>query len=171
MNVPPAELLDAQGFLASLVGHQVRPRGRATREARPRIDASYPSKPCTGLIGAPDVAPPPSQKSALPVMTAHAAPLVSFPRPIETLLSQLARRRLPGFAPSALARNDSGTTGGNYRRAGQRLDPRIVAIKSCELNHLQARTVSLELFRMWNRVEALERSSALLCTGHLPGWL
>jgi hypothetical protein len=99
MNAPPAELVDAQGFLASLVWHQVRPRGRATREARPRIEASYPEKANTGLIGAPDVDPPPSQKSAPPVMTADAAPLVSFPRPIETLLSQLARRRLPGFAP------------------------------------------------------------------------
>lgn len=99
VNAPHAELVDAHNFLASLVWHQVRPRERTRREARPRIKASYPSKARTGLIGAPDVDPPPSQKSALPVMTAHAAPLVSFPRPIETLLSQLARRRLPGFAP------------------------------------------------------------------------
>jgi hypothetical protein len=99
VNVPHAELVDAHNFLSSLVWRQVRPRQHTPREAQPRIKASYPSKAGTGLIGAPDVDPPPSQKSAPPVTTARAAPLVSFSQSIETLLSQLARRRLPGFAP------------------------------------------------------------------------
>lgn len=98
-SAPRAELVDAQGFLASLVWHLVRLRERATREGRPRIDSPYPSKASTGLIGVPDVDRSPSQISAPPEMTAHPPPLVSFPRPIETLLSQLARRRLSSLAP------------------------------------------------------------------------
>jgi Domain of unknown function (DUF4338) len=98
-NAPRAELVDAHSLFARLVWHQVRPRGRTRREVRARIKAWYPSKASTGLNGAPDVDLPPLQKSAPPVMTAPVAPRVSFPRPIETLFGQLARRRLPSLAP------------------------------------------------------------------------
>ncbi len=98
-NAPRAELVDAPDLLASLVWHRVRPRRRATSEARPRVDASKPSKPNPGLVGAPDVAPPCPPISTSSVTTARAGLLVCFPRPIETLLSQLAWRRLPSFAP------------------------------------------------------------------------
>ena len=47
-NAPRAELVDAHGLLASLLWHQIRPHGRATREGRLRID--YP-KASAGMIG------------------------------------------------------------------------------------------------------------------------
>jgi len=95
---PHAELVDAHGFLARLVWSQVRPRGRTPSEPRPRRDAAYPAKASPGWVGVPDVGPPCRLTSTSSVTTAHAASLVSLPGSMETLWSQLVRRRLRRLA-------------------------------------------------------------------------
>ena len=89
-----AELVDAHRLFAKLVWHQVRPRNRFAADRRQRLGSSHDSKPGPVLVVAAGVGSLCPLESARPMATAPAASPASFPAPIETLFTQLARRRL-----------------------------------------------------------------------------
>jgi hypothetical protein len=90
-NGPCVELVDAQRVFAfaHLVWHQVRLHVRSTPDARQRSGSSQDSKSGSGVV-APEVGSPCAPRS----MQAVAPAPMSLPASLETLLSQLARRRL-----------------------------------------------------------------------------
>jgi hypothetical protein len=97
-NAPRAELVEAQSLFASLVWHQVRPRDRSTSDARPRIGSPHGSKALPVMVGAPELGSPCPRGAARPAAIMDAALPDPFPASIETLFSQLARRRLHSLA-------------------------------------------------------------------------
>jgi hypothetical protein len=95
---PPAELVDAHSLFASLVWHQVRPRDRSASDGRHRIGSPHGLKAGPVMVGAPDVGSPCTRGAARPAAIMDAALPDPFPASIETLFSQLVRRRLHGLA-------------------------------------------------------------------------
>jgi len=83
---PHAELVDAQGLLASLVWHRVRPPNPSGADA----GARRPSRSDLESLG--------KRRSVRSVTTAQTASLDQSPASIEALFSHLARRRLRSFA-------------------------------------------------------------------------
>lgn len=84
-----AELIEANGLFASLVFQQIRPRNRSAADAKGQSCSSdEPQLGCTA-VSLRDVQWPSSRRSDSPD---------SLPVPIETLFSELARRRLRSLA-------------------------------------------------------------------------
>jgi hypothetical protein len=92
VNTPRVELVDTHGLFASLVWHQIRPRKRAAIDASRQIGALLDSN--TGPVAPEFRLPRPPRFNRL-LATSQAT---SAPSPLETLFSQLARRRLRSLA-------------------------------------------------------------------------
>jgi hypothetical protein len=95
-NAPCAELVDARGLFARLVLHQVRPKHRSPlADAGPQNHSSHDPKP-----GAPSV-PVVDIGSLFALGSAKRSPIPSshpLPTQLETLFSELARRRVRKLA-------------------------------------------------------------------------
>jgi hypothetical protein len=98
-NAPCAELVDGHGLIASLVLHQVRPDQRsAVTDAGPQNHSSHAPKPGARPVAVAEVestlAPGSAKSSPMPeAATSHA-----LPTPLETLFTELARRRVRKLA-------------------------------------------------------------------------
>lgn len=92
----PAGFVGANRLFAGLVLHQVRPRDRPTAAPKPRIDSSRNLSP--GPVSAPDAGSVFARGSERPLKIAQAALSGPPVAPIETLLAELARRRLHSLA-------------------------------------------------------------------------
>ena len=98
-NARRAELVDAHGLVARLVLHQVRSSKRsAVVEAGPQNHSSHHRKPGALSVAVADIESPFELESAKCVTIAEAACSPPVPTPIETLFSELARRRLCSLA-------------------------------------------------------------------------
>jgi hypothetical protein len=89
-----AEFVGANRLFARLVLHQVRPHDRSAAAAKQRNGFSHNRKPDLVSVPAPDAGLSFTLRSERPVTTAPAASPDPLPAPIETLFSELARRRL-----------------------------------------------------------------------------
>ena len=92
---PRAEFVGANRLVARLVLHQVRPHDRPAAAAKQPIGSSHNRNPGRVSVPAPDARSSFTLRSERPVTDAPAA---SLPAPIETLFSELARRRLRKLA-------------------------------------------------------------------------
>jgi hypothetical protein len=98
-NAPRAEVVGDHRLVATLVLHQVRPGNRS-----PAVDAGprnhFPREPKTGAFSVTiaDIGSPCAVGSTKRVAIAEAGYSDPVPTPIETLFSELARRRLRNFA-------------------------------------------------------------------------
>ncbi len=90
----PAEFVGANRLFASLVLHQVRPHDRSAAAAKQRNGFSHNRNPDLVSVPAPDAGLSFTLRSERPVTTAPAAAPDPLPASIETLFSELARRRL-----------------------------------------------------------------------------
>ena len=88
----------ANRLLAGLVLHQVRPQDRSAAAARQRIGSSHNRNPGLVSVPGPDAGSSLPLRSQRSVTTASAASPDPLPASIETLFSQLARRRLRRLA-------------------------------------------------------------------------
>jgi hypothetical protein len=93
-----AEFVGANRLFARLVLHQVRPHDRSAAAAKQRIGSSDDRNPGLLSVPPPDAGSSFTPRSELPVTTARVASLDLLPAPIETLFSELARRRLRRLA-------------------------------------------------------------------------
>jgi len=89
-----AEFVGANRLFARLVLHQVRPHDRSTAAAKQRNGFSHKRNPNLVSVPAPDAGSSFSLRSERPVTAAPATLLDPLRAPIETLFSELARRRL-----------------------------------------------------------------------------
>jgi hypothetical protein len=89
-----AEFVGANRLFARLVLHQVRPHDRSTAAAKQRNGFSHKRNPNLVSVPAPDAGASFTLRSERPVTAAPATLLDPLPAPIETLFSELARRRL-----------------------------------------------------------------------------
>jgi len=94
----PAEFVGANRLFAKLVLHQVRPHDRSAPAAKQRNGFSHNRNPDLVSVPAPDAGLSFTLRSERPVTTVPAASLDPLPAPIETLFSELARRRLRKLA-------------------------------------------------------------------------
>lgn len=90
----PAEFVGANRLFARMVLHQVRPHDRSAAAAKQRNGFSHNRKPDLVSVPAPDAGLSFTLRSEQPVRTTPAASPDPLPAPIETLFSELARRRL-----------------------------------------------------------------------------
>jgi Druantia protein DruA len=102
-HAPRAELVNAHSLFASLLWHQVRPRDRSASDARHRVGPPHGLRAVTVMVGAPDARSLSTREGTRPAVVMDAALPDPFPTSIETLFSQLVRRRLHSLA----AREDS----------------------------------------------------------------
>ena len=93
-----AEFVGANRLLAGLVLHQVRPQDRSAAAARQRIGPSHKWNPGLVSVPGPNAGWSFPLRSERSVTTASAASPDPLPASIETLFSQLARRRLRRLA-------------------------------------------------------------------------
>jgi hypothetical protein len=93
-----AEFVGANRLVARLVLHQVRPHDRPAAAAKQPIGSSHNRNPGLVSVAAPDARSSFTLRSERPVTDAPAASPGSLPAPIETLFSELARRRLRKLA-------------------------------------------------------------------------
>lgn len=89
-----AEFVAANRLFARLVLHQVRPHDRSAAAAKQRNGFSHDRNPDLVSVPAPDAGLSFTPRSERPVTTAPAAAPDPLPASIETLFSELARRRL-----------------------------------------------------------------------------
>ena len=89
-----AEFVGANRLFARMVLHQVRPHDRPAAAAKQPIGSSHNRNPGLVSVPAPDARSSFTLRSERPVTTAPAAAPDPLPAPIETLFSELARRRL-----------------------------------------------------------------------------
>jgi hypothetical protein len=89
-----AEFVAANRLFARLVLHQVRPHDRSAAAAKQRNGFSHDRKPDLVSVPAPDAGSSFTLRSERPVTAAPATLLDPLSAPIETLFSELARRRL-----------------------------------------------------------------------------
>jgi hypothetical protein len=89
-----AEFVGANRLFARLVLHQVRPHNRPAAAAKQRNGFSHNRNLDLGSVPASDAGLSFTLRSERPVTTAPAAAPDPLPAPIETLFSELARRRL-----------------------------------------------------------------------------
>jgi hypothetical protein len=95
---PRAEFVGGNRLVARLVLHQVRPHDRPAAAAKQPIGPSHNRNPGLVSVPAPDSISSFTLRSEQPVTDAPAASPGSLPAPIETLFSELARRRLRKLA-------------------------------------------------------------------------
>jgi hypothetical protein len=93
-----AEFVGANRLFARLVLHQVRPHDCSAAAAKQPIGSSHNRNPGLVSVPAPDARSSFTLRSERPVTDAPAASPGSLPAPIETLFSELARRRLRKLA-------------------------------------------------------------------------
>jgi hypothetical protein len=93
-NPTRAEFVGANRLFAGLVLHQVRPHDRSAAAAKQRNGVSHNRNPDLVSVPAPDAGSSFTLRSERPVTTAPAASPDPLPAAIETLFSELARRRL-----------------------------------------------------------------------------
>ena len=89
-----AEFVGAHRLLAGLVLHQVRPQDHSAAAARQRIGPSHNRNPGLVSVPGPDAGSSLPLRSQRSVTTASATSPDQLPASLETLFSQLARRRL-----------------------------------------------------------------------------
>ena len=102
-----AEFVGANRLFARLVLHQVRPHGRSAAASKQRNGFSHNRNPDLVSVPAPDAGSSFTVRSERPVTTAPAAAPDPLPAAIETLFSELARRRLAGSPPRSDLDDDS----------------------------------------------------------------
>jgi hypothetical protein len=93
-----AEFVGANRLVARLVLHQVRPHDRPAVAAKQPIGSSHNRNPGLVSVPSPDARSSFTLRSERPVTDAPAASPDSLRAPIETLFSELARRRLRKLA-------------------------------------------------------------------------
>jgi hypothetical protein len=98
-NVPCAELVDAHGLFARLVLHQVRPNHRSpVADTGPQNHSSHHPKPGALSVAVADIGSPFALGSAKRSPIPEAASSHPLPTQLETLFSELARRRVRKLA-------------------------------------------------------------------------
>lgn len=96
---PPCTVfVGANRLLAGLVLHQVRPRDRSAAAPKPRTGPPRNLNPGPGAVPAPDAGAVFTLESERPLTTPQAASSGPLLAPIETLLAELAWRRLRSLA-------------------------------------------------------------------------
>ncbi len=95
---PRAELADANGLLASLVFHHVRPRNRSAADAVQRSRSSQNAQPCPVSVAAPAGRAQFNPRSARPAVIAQTGSPDPVLASIEKLFTELAWRRLRSLA-------------------------------------------------------------------------
>lgn len=93
-----AEFVGANRLFASLVLHQVRRHDRSAAAAKQRIGPSHNRNPGLVSVPTPDAGSSFTLRSKRSLTTAPAASPDPLPAPIETLFSELARRRIRRLA-------------------------------------------------------------------------
>jgi hypothetical protein len=94
----PAELVGAKRLFARLVLHQVRPHDGSAATAKQPTASSHNRNPGLVSVPPPDAGSPFTLRSEQSVTTGAAASPGSLPAPLETLFSELARRRIRRLA-------------------------------------------------------------------------
>jgi|SRR5687768_13408177 len=97
-DLPSAEFVIANRLFDRLLLHQVRPGDHSAAAAQQRIGFSRNRSPGSVSVPAPDAGYSFTLRSARSMTTAPAASPDPLPAPIETLFSELARRRLGRLA-------------------------------------------------------------------------
>jgi hypothetical protein len=98
-NAPRTELVDAQCLFATLVLHQVRSSNEpSVADGRPQHHSTHDPKPGAQSVAVADIGSSFMLRSGKHVMVAEATSSDPLTTPIETLFSELARRRLRKFA-------------------------------------------------------------------------